>query len=259
MPRNLIALVCWLTFRCNYRCPYCIKYRMASDFQEAPWAAWATAFDRYDNLLIDITGGEPFMYRNLAALVRLATVRHRVAITTNLSMVSDWGLLSCFCHITASFHPSMIKLTEFANLLAQAQKFTHQLTVNFVANPKQFHYLGPINRICGDLAIPLHVERDIQHQYTQNEWALAETWVSPDRVHNLASEVLCSAGLTFAHALPDGTMMPCMVRPNKGNFITDDVAGYDPYRCGSVSTCGGCDYDASEIRSLDGVLLKAGK
>ena len=78
------AIVWQERYRCNFSCPYCGIYSLKSRGDiKATWQEWVEAFNRLKPGVIDITGGEPFLNKNLIDIVNgLDTT---VAITTNLS------------------------------------------------------------------------------------------------------------------------------------------------------------------------------
>lgn len=257
----LKSVVCWLSFKCNFRCPYCTEYQLATQYHDAPADAWIKAFKRYHNLIIDFTGGEPFLYPEIHKLTEaLRRQGHRVAVTTNMSKV-DFSLFPMFSHITMSYHPSQPASYNFWEQCAKAKTFTKYLSVNFVANVSQLKYLPEAKKKARDLDIKLHVERDTGHIYSTLEWYMIKDDVSPDRVHIFKEDVLCSSGNTYLQVLPDGSARPCFNRPFDRSFFRGDIRESELYRCpaGIATNCGGCDYDGNTLRSLDGTILKVGK
>jgi len=82
---------------CNYRCAYCFfpdtvlgeKLKTA-----ATPDAWQAAFDATDlTWLLHITGGEPTIYPDFAALCERLTKRHYISFNSNLSQPSVRGLI----------------------------------------------------------------------------------------------------------------------------------------------------------------------
>jgi MoaA/NifB/PqqE/SkfB family radical SAM enzyme len=77
---------------CNYRCRYCFfgPDRLGEKLQvHAGVEAWAAAFERTGlTWLLNITGGEPTVYPEFAALCAALAERHYLAFNTNLSRPS---------------------------------------------------------------------------------------------------------------------------------------------------------------------------
>lgn len=77
---------------CNFRCGYCFVPAAELASKVVRYATddeWASAFDAGARTwLIHITGGEPFVYPQFAALCRKLARRHHLSINTNLSLKS---------------------------------------------------------------------------------------------------------------------------------------------------------------------------
>lgn len=80
-------------YKCNFRCPYCWFYRNWEKMEKqnvylsvADWMVhWKRIYDKYGQVRVEITGGEPFLYPNFIELIRSLSSLHKVKITTNMS------------------------------------------------------------------------------------------------------------------------------------------------------------------------------
>jgi len=93
-PQENIGMQCdlevhWhISHFCNFRCAYCFCGSQSGDIfrgvEDIPKIV--DAFDRLGRTcLINISGGEPFLYRDFIALCRRLTARHQLCVNTNLS------------------------------------------------------------------------------------------------------------------------------------------------------------------------------
>lgn len=108
---NYIAL--FLTFRCNYSCPYCINWKRKS--RELSASEWIRLLEHIDTALpITICGGEPSLHSEFFSIIK--SIPQRVHLLTNLQF--DPALLVTngisperfnssmpFAPIRVSFHP----------------------------------------------------------------------------------------------------------------------------------------------------------
>ena len=149
---------------CNLSCEYCGEiniYRghmpgpeggsLNGEFREkmAPvhWSEWVRAFNELPGrALIDISGGEPFMYKDLINVITNIDERHLLALTTNLTFpisrfienISPERMIS----VTGSLHLNNRNWrTTFFKRLPALYKAGFRTQCNFVAYPKQLHVL----------------------------------------------------------------------------------------------------------------------
>lgn len=115
---------------CNLRCPYCFFDRMWPEIHEDgqyrnfPVSVWEKFWDRmharHGSFQINITGGEPFMYKDMREIIALLSPRHTVDFCTNLTWnVRDWAprMDPAKVGIHASFHPYFHALDGFVEKL----------------------------------------------------------------------------------------------------------------------------------------------
>jgi len=95
---------------CNYKCTYCGVVNVAHDEKPPPPSFVADCFDRIGKtLIINIAGGEPFLYPRFVALCKALTKHHYISMQTNLSTTNVYDFADkvdpAKVHfITASLH-----------------------------------------------------------------------------------------------------------------------------------------------------------
>ena len=256
------------TWECNLNCPYCGSnniYRglmhgpqggsLKGEFREEPAGAdgetWARRFNRLPGAaMIDISGGEPFLWPHLIEFLKHLDFKHRMAITTNLTQpVEEFcDAVTAFkvCEFTLSCHLCNPGWRDtFWERVDYLKRYHFWIRINFVAYPSQIDKIETVER----LAREHHVEFTLEpyaggapepfEGYTKEELAfLSGRWggdVAPVR-KEMAGEhdkgggrirtKRCTAGKTRFMVAPDGAMYPCNQTYMKrvhylGNFLTD--------------------------------------
>ncbi|MHB2026045.1 MAG: radical SAM protein [Elusimicrobiota bacterium] len=140
-----------LWYGCNYRCSYCwwemtgAWTSLAKQHRILPPEKWCEAWERIyragGEVRIDVIGGEPLFYPSSLELFCGLCRRHRVSITTNLSVSMDYlqsmaGKTSPDrLHLGASFHPQFARWDEFAAKIVFLKEAGFEPFVNMVAWP----------------------------------------------------------------------------------------------------------------------------
>jgi len=263
--RNRLHMVYIPSYRCNYRCPYCDVWKLDKKFPEQPVTDWLQFFNELPKTIIDVTGGEPFIYPEWRRLLNEMPDKHRVSATTNLSYEPREyrDLWTRLAGITLSYHPHTADLADFTRKMNYVEKINPNLSVNIVAYPDQLDRIqGYIDEIQGKQGIPVNIDPYIaeEYSYTDEEArkvrelrGMAER--SPDRRIGYQAEdenrlKLCDAGIQHFLVVPDGSAFTCMCgyfqNPDDhyiGNVLDPD---WKPRQtripCRSSCSCG-CDLD----------------
>jgi len=170
-PEEIILLP---TMRCNYNCVTCTQNH--SDAREYPESflkelADILPFARF----VNITGGEPLLYKHFDELVSLITSRHCTYwLVTNGSLLNenwrqklldstlqtikfsiDGGSPQAYSRIrtVGNFFKVMQNITEFMRLRLQKRRFDINTQCNFVALRDNIESLPKLVAIAGDLGI----------------------------------------------------------------------------------------------------------
>ena len=259
------AIVWQERYSCNFKCPYCGIWPLKSRGDiKASWQDWVAAFNRLKPGVIDITGGEPFLNKNLIDIVN--GLETTVAITTNLSQpllafaqnVSPRKVIS----MTLSYHPSMTMTQEafIGKAILLANRGFH-VTVNFVAYPEQMYLIPALKGLFETIGIPFHVDpyaedNQLRYAYTEKENKFLSQFVNQDRafrVKDVEKHVTCSGGRDYIQVDPDGFAYRCMTmnlrkEPPIGNILDKTFRLNDKNEtCGIGDLCGGCDRDKCTI------------
>jgi len=278
MPDDYKKLTCvWFTtWVCNFRCPYCWQleepgtYRKRYDFSPEDWLnVWKRISSDFDEIVIGISGGEPFLTKGFMPMLNSLPGNIKYEITSNLSFDIDMFLsfenIKKHClGVVCSFHPSASsgQGNYMAGFFAKVRKLKalRYTRVNFVAAPTNLKFYDAVKSFCDENNIGLHVDRYVflgkGMQFTAAESEFAETIIANDRKQSLGGKrtVLCNGGNEHIALLPDGSMYPCLRKAELredlvGNVFSAGVHLNNKWlQCSYYPSCRGCDWDNINVR-----------
>jgi len=223
-----------ITFSCNYRCPYCwfhgewqnlaSKNRYFSVKELIEY--WERIYRRYGSVVIDILGGEPFIYPNFIELVQELSNIHKVNVATNLScdikrFAENIDPLKVGIRIT--FHPMFAEFDTFLKRALFLKEHNFGANVTYLAYPPQIGLIGDYKERFASEGLNLclltfwgkYKELDYPEGYTKEEKEIIafdvdnrcgeKFQVTPQEVKGK----LCRAGQRYAVIFPDGATVRC--------------------------------------------------
>lgn len=215
----------WL---CNYRCPYCFFEGHWEEYggravrkSTQDWlAAWERLARRYGRAAVTITGGEPFIFPDILALLEgLSRMHWPVNVTTNTSVLLDEFIRSADparISVSTSFHPDYHELGTFLARLKRLRGAGFLGCNNFVAYPPRLPMLRSCVEAFAAIGESLKIVPFIgtfeggryPEAYTPEQRRLlgmADGWVDDKRRKGRP----CLAGHRCALLLPDGKVARC--------------------------------------------------
>jgi len=256
----LKSLIIWLTYRCQFRCPYCREWSKANLYQEVDDAeSWIRALNSLPPCSLDFTGGEPFLHPAIYNILRGLDHKHHVGVTTNLMALDLDRVFYRDMSWTLSFHPTQHTLPRFMKEALLIKEIFGAVTINYVAHRGQIASIPKIHNLFMSKGFRFHVDPDETHVYSEEEKSTIEPYLARDRLTGrgdfFVGEKICDAGVHHAHVLPDGTMRRCYYNHETlGNLFKAYNLHTKPYNC-QIDCGSGCDLDACEIRSLNGTII----
>ena len=262
------AIVWQERYACNFKCPYCTIHAMKRKGNVlASRENWVSAFNRLKPDIMDITGGEPFLNKNLIDIINGLSCR--IGLTTNLSQpildfvekVSPSKVVS----MTLSYHPSQSAITQeqFVGKVLLLANRGFKVTVNFVAFPEQMFLIPAAKGLFEGMGVRFHVDPYAQDnqgrfQYSAKEMNFLSQFVEKDRefrIKQVEKEVNCSAGRDYIQVDPDGFAYRCMTLHLMtgepiGNILDESFKLNDDDICRMADLCGGCDRDKATLTPL---------
>jgi organic radical activating enzyme len=213
-------VVWYPTFRCNYDCPYCYEKQYLPQSEERPCKDWINLFKTRNRTLIDISGGEPFLYPHLTGLIKKLSKRHQVAVTTNLSgrvlaMVMELQGIKDLS-LTLSYHPYHADWDQFLQRAVVINKMFEHVTVNVVLYPAVLKTARIVLSDMEQMGIKHHAEPFIypDRPYTPEQMRTVQSLAGTNRVlgwQDTGSQTMrkCTAGMDQEHWLPNGDVFVC--------------------------------------------------
>lgn len=257
-------------YRCNFRCPYCWFFdnwaqQASRNIYLSPqeWLKiWQRVFDKYGEVRIAITGGEPFIYPHFIELIKELSAIHIIKITTNMS-----GDIETFVkevsprrvYLDLNFHPLFTRnLDEFIRKIKLLHGAGFDAGVCYLAYPPQmsrlnfYKQLFEKNKIRFALAAfwGSYNNKKYPDSYTSQEKELIKPFLGDvDRMtYHLDSTSpkgkLCNAGYKYANVQGDGKVVRCAQYAHQpfANIMDCDFRLFDrPLPCENDS-CPGNEY-----------------
>lgn len=253
-------VVVFLTFKCNYHCPYCTFRVEKTDLTTLPdidvrcWLGFAHNFE--DETLWDLTGGEPTLHPGFRQFIEGIPKHHKVAVTTNLSYsvdrIKELFSHSSFAHVTCSYHPSAgIDLAEFISKMYVLRDLVNRVSVNYVAIPREIEKIAPIADAFRAHNIPFHVDpyRGPKYQFSELNFHLLSRFLTDRPFRRNPPPPFCPAGFQYFVCRADGNVYRCSAgmfvdQTFLGNIVEGTFRGLDKSAPCPFGACtNGCDID----------------
>lgn len=151
---NLFFTSLFITKNCNFNCNYCFygANAKANEFsQDVSWSDYVKFFNSEGKIwLINMTGGEPFMYKDIYQLVSELTKKHFVGINSNMTLIEPNILIgNSHCtnlFINASYHYKILESNtklknKWKDSFLEIKQSGIGLASSIVVYPKDFKYI----------------------------------------------------------------------------------------------------------------------
>lgn len=226
-----IAWDIWLY--CDYACKFCgtrtdiypDNVRKTDEISDA----WQKIFEKYGRCKIYITGGEPFLYPDIFAVIERMTKMHDIHITTNLSFdvekISNVKADKKSLFINTTFHPCYASVYDFIAKFSVLKKYGYGCAVSYMSDDSQMAELPNYKKIFESYGITLtptvyNGRRGIE------DFAPAGLFGNETAAENSEeSESYCSAGKDYACVDSSGDVFACSVKRRKlGNIFSGDFS-----------------------------------
>jgi organic radical activating enzyme len=275
--RTLSGIWC-VTWQCNFACPYCWQrqdpqtYRVKNDISCEQWLnIWEKISERFDDIRIGITGGEPFLYGDFIRLLTELPDNISYEITSNLSLLNVEEFLSyeklrkhCL-GIACSFHPSNpSNSTDYMDVFFDKARKLSVLTytkIIFVPADSDLRFYEALRNFCDENRIVLQVKKNIvpperkddeprEERITSGESASEGIPVNESYMHE---EVSCSSGFSHLALLPNADVWPCYTKAALkedyiGNLLSEEFSFNTGYMdCSFYPSCWGVDYHSVDV------------
>lgn len=245
-PNGPRIAACWdILLRCNYRCPYCFSHGKWEELElrnraytQKDWLTfWEMMRDKYGQMSIVISGGEPFIYPDFLRLLKRLTQIHLVEVCTNLffdvnKITGDFSPQKLILH--PSFHPYFANLEEFIEKLKVLKSAGWELGPIIVAYPPLLNKMAYFKKRFKENGIDVFIQpfvgryqdKDYPQSYTSEERENLSSLVDKDltkyQLQNLNPKgALCAAGSSYFRVHPDGSISRCAAAKRELGRIED--------------------------------------
>jgi hypothetical protein len=263
LPASFNYIAAFLSFRCPYRCSYCINRARPGHLiqDEAPASEWLRFFERLDARDVPVTlqGGEPGLHRDFLAIVRETLPLHPVDILTNLAF--DLGAFvdaidpsalnreAPYAPIRVSYHPEQFTLRDIVERVLFLQNAGFRVGLYGVTHPAQQTAIDHARAVCQDLGIDFRTKPFLgwHEGRLHGEYAYADACcLEPPRACQCAGSELLIApdGHTFrCHHHLYGHTEPTGHITDLGLRLDDDF-----HPCRHYGHCNPCDIKVKNNR-----------
>ncbi len=158
----------FLTFRCPYRCSYCINHFSASrvrQYRELAGRDWLAFFERLapGDVPITLQGGEPGAHPDFIAIVKETSRWHHVDLLTNLAFDLDRFIREIdpgrinrdapYAPIRVSYHPEQFSLAHIISRMQTLASAGFRVGLYGVTHPAQLDLIEEARQTCSRLGL----------------------------------------------------------------------------------------------------------
>lgn len=265
---NNLSAVWIATWKCNLNCSYCINKLSGITHEQSTGipepinsTLWADTWNRYSPKSLIISGGEIFLIPNITDI--LVKLNHSISLHLNTNLTQDMSEVlerivprrSLF--FFASCHPLQQDYDEFFNKVKQIKEHGFNITVAFIAYPKQLNKFFEIQQRCNELEVALEVDicLDMYNSisYTPEEKNIAKSISTKHKHYRINKKLndktlMCSGGYNYLCADPNGNAFSCISKTTRGiqqesigNILTDSVLSTACMQKCTYGRCHPCD------------------
>ncbi|MBD3277784.1 MAG: radical SAM protein, partial [Candidatus Aegiribacteria sp.] len=280
VPSCPARVVVHLTYRCNLNCRYCYNKGVREVKQsELSYDEWAVVFDeirRSEITSVVITGGEPFLRRDIFPLIKqLKMYGKRITIGTNGTLITKEDIdflrdsvdevnlsIDSYLDTEHDFNRgegSHAKCVEAAHLLTSSEiSWKAQMTYNFTNYKSHAETVEFVKKLgATNLAITVDTSSDDAHMH-MSEYMHPKHWIISEagKKEPLELNITCPGGYTVCALDPQGYIYPChmlMDRQFRGLSLVDHqladawlhskcLAEIRSFDLMSVAECRNCEF-----------------
>jgi len=257
IPPSYNYIGAFLTFRCNYRCSYCINNFAHGQIRtsEASGREWVEGLNRIvsrDDLPVSLQGGEPSLHKDFIYIINNIRPELKLDILTNLQFdVKDFVRQvdsrrikrdSPYASMRVSFHPEVMDLGELTKKVLFMQDHGFHIGIWGVLHPKHRTSVLDAQEKCRKVGIDFRTKEFLGYHDGQlyGEYKYTDACLLQGR-----SKVLCKG--TELLIAPDLNVYRChgdlyASRASVGNLLDNGFNIQSDYLpCDNYGFCNPCD------------------
>ena len=219
IPESFNYIGIFLTFRCPYRCSYCInQYGSAVHlaYPEIQGNEWVRFFQRLprNDIPVTLQGGEPGLHNDFFSIVRDTLEFHPVDILTNLAFDLDRFIAEIdpvrinrpapYAPIRVSYHPEQFSLPFITEKVLRLMNAGFRVGLYGVTHPEQAALMEEADATCRRLGIDFRLKPFLGRYRGE----LYGQYTHPDACDGAAPRA-CECATSELLAAPDGSIHRC--------------------------------------------------
>lgn len=268
IPENYNYAEAYLTFRCNFKCPYCIN--KAGEFvprKEMSGEEWVEALNKIDfgNISLTLGGGEPTLHKDFFQIVNNLKPEIKIDLLTNLNFDVDEFInnvsperftqsdILYYHPIRVSYHATQSNRIELISKAKLLQNAGFNLGIFGLNHPHLINENMAMTHLAMKNGVALY-QKDFLGEVDGKTFGYYKYPKGLDRV---AKSAMCKTReLLIA---PDGNVYRChrdLYTDNNpiGNIKDNDFEIQDTFRpCSKYGECNPCDLKAKTNKFLRGI------
>ncbi|MEM2175393.1 MAG: radical SAM protein, partial [Candidatus Micrarchaeia archaeon] len=234
-----------ITYRCNYKCSYCV-FGGAATRRQSNYSienitnfsvsdiinSWEKIFESYKSCHIHLAGGEPFIYPNIFEILEEISKIHTWECSTNFFFDPE-NLIKRIppdrVRLGLSFHPEFTTFETFFLKTKILKEAGYEVWVNYVAYPPYIHNMEFYKEKFAEIGIVMSIlpfkgeyrGRQYPESYNEDEKNLlkklgVEPWIKKTlefftEKQDISDGRLCRMGQMYAKIRPNGDAYHCCV------------------------------------------------
>ncbi len=257
-PESYNYIACFLTFRCNIHCEYCInlltpeKRRAQRELSGREWVRAINRISHVRNVPITLQGGEPSLHPDFFWIINHVNPRQPIDILTNLSFNVEKFISSVepsrlkrkapYASIRVTYHPTDMDLDELILKVLRMKRAGFSIGVYGILHPRFKRKTLSAQIRCRNLGIDFRT-KEFLGEYGGKTFG---AFLYPDAVNNPKKKA-CLCRTTELILGPNGDVFRCHHdlyegQSPLGNLLDKDFEIKDEYRkCVHYGSCNPCD------------------
>lgn len=228
----------FLTLKCNLQCPYCVNraFEPVASYELVSPAAWASAVNRIRRNVV-FTGGEPFLYPGLVALVNGIDPSIEVRIYTN------------FTHDTHEFAQRVTRRVRFLGSYHPSGGPVERVVDNVATLAAHSRFTGSVHSVNWKGHSLARVKR-VKSAFSKMKWPFSVDFDQKEKFAAMSAKryrrrVHCTS-MNFLVA-PNGVRYPCVSAIMRNVLPQESVLKPQQHRpavaveCPDWGHCAACD------------------
>lgn len=257
IPKTYNYIAAFLTFRCNFRCSYCINYFEVKrlprgEISGEDWVKGLNRFVSRDDLPVTLQGGEPSIYKDFYYIIKHIKPELNIDILTNLQFDVNEFIKKVepnrlkrkapYASIRVSYHPEVMDLDETIQKTLKMLEAGFSIGIWGVLHPQQKDMILKAQGKCKRLGIDFRT-KEFLGEYRGRLYGTYLYEGACDKKHT--EKVLCKT--TELIIAPNGNIYRCHSdlyanRKPIGHLLDPDFKIEDKFRrCDFYGHCNPCD------------------